>query len=188
MTDNYQSQFNNVFDVTMTDNSQYQSQFTSQWQIILSIGVSLIMCFMSQWQIILSFRVSLLIQTMSLNEIKGKNVLFADKYILLLICFVRMDFSEQSRIEGVYWLEYWAYWHWFKSSLKCQFCPNPRITSKLVLASGKLHKICLGLLQKKVSPGGRTPMKFRGTTNRFKLKKHPHQLFHILGKPPHQQI
>jgi hypothetical protein len=51
--------------------------FTSQWQIILSIRVSLIMCFTSQWQIILSIRVSLLIQTMSLNEIKGENVLFA---------------------------------------------------------------------------------------------------------------
>ena len=33
---------------------------------------------------------------------------------------------------------------------------------------------------------GRTPMKFRGTTNKFKFP--PNQLFHILGKPPHQQI
>ena len=47
--------------------------------------------------------------------------------------------------------------------------------------------IPLGLFQKKVSPGGRMPMKFRGTTNTFKLNPPP-QLFHILGKPPHQQI
>ena len=45
-----------------------------------------------------------------------------------------------------------------------------------------------GYSRKKVSPGDRTPLKFRGTTNRFKLKKHTPTNYFTFWVTPHQQI